>query len=217
MIIGLEHASTARSHSRSGSRSPALAKPMMALAIASRGGSTTPQLCRAWMANSNEMPKRRVVSRSNLSPVKIFSDRHVKNSSRARGFQNSSDGSICRSGTRPKHPGYSCCFLSQEGPLPTRMRQPQIAPILSRDDFTCRRADDEDKKHAVNHRSHEPAEMGGIGHRDTACHPDDHKKKQRRPLQRQPAGPVWNRRQQKSCEDGRDVTEQHFMRVPVTR
>src|SRR3954454_10877123 len=53
LIIGLQHASTARSHSRSGSRSPALAKPMIALAIASRGGSTTPQLCRAWMANSN--------------------------------------------------------------------------------------------------------------------------------------------------------------------
>ena len=30
MIISLEHASTARSHSRSGSRSPAFAKPMMA-------------------------------------------------------------------------------------------------------------------------------------------------------------------------------------------
>ena len=68
MIISLEHASTARSHSRSGSRSPALAKPMMALAIASRGGSITPQLWRAWMANSNAMPKRRVVSGSNLSP-----------------------------------------------------------------------------------------------------------------------------------------------------
>jgi hypothetical protein len=68
VIISLEHASTARSHSRSGSRSPALAKPMMALAIASRGGSITPQLWRAWMANSNAMPKRRVVSGSNLSP-----------------------------------------------------------------------------------------------------------------------------------------------------
>ena len=68
LSIDLEHASTARSHSRSGSRSPALAKPMMALAIASRGGSTTPQLWRAWMANSNAMPKRRVVSGSNLSP-----------------------------------------------------------------------------------------------------------------------------------------------------
>ena len=68
MIFTLEHASTARSHSRSGSRSPALAKPMMALAIVSRGGSYTPQLWRAWMANSNAIPKRRVVSGSNLSP-----------------------------------------------------------------------------------------------------------------------------------------------------
>ena len=68
MIIGLEHASKARSHSRSGSRSPAFAKPMMALAIASRGGSTTPQLWRAWMAISNAMPMRRMVSGSNLSP-----------------------------------------------------------------------------------------------------------------------------------------------------
>ena len=62
MIIGLEHASKARSHSRSGSRSPAFAKPMMAFAIVSRGGSITPQLWRAWMANSNAMPKRRVVT-----------------------------------------------------------------------------------------------------------------------------------------------------------
>src|SRR3954462_10417033 len=43
---------------------------MMAPAIASRGGSSTPQLCKAWMANSNAMPKRRVVSGSNLSPSK---------------------------------------------------------------------------------------------------------------------------------------------------
>ena len=68
LIIGLEAPSNARSHSRSGSRSPAFAKPMMALATASRGGSTTPQLWRAWMAVSNAMPKRRVVSGSNLSP-----------------------------------------------------------------------------------------------------------------------------------------------------
>ena len=53
LTIDFEHASTARSHSRSGSRSPALAKPMMALAIASRGGSITPQLWRAWMASSS--------------------------------------------------------------------------------------------------------------------------------------------------------------------
>jgi len=67
-MIGLEHASKARSHSRSGSRSPALAKPMIALAIASRGGSTTPRLRRAWMAVSKTMPRRHVVSGSNLSP-----------------------------------------------------------------------------------------------------------------------------------------------------
>ena len=70
MIIGLEHASKARSQSRSGSRSPAFAKPMMALAIAARSGSFTPQLWRAWMAVSNARPKRRVVSGSNLSPSK---------------------------------------------------------------------------------------------------------------------------------------------------
>ena len=67
-MIGLAHASKARSHSRSGSRSPPFSKPMMARAIASRGGSTTPRLRRAWMAVSNTMPRRRVVSGSNLSP-----------------------------------------------------------------------------------------------------------------------------------------------------
>ena len=66
--MSLEYASTATSQSRSGSRSPAFAKLMMALAIASRGASSTPQLWRAWMANSNAIPKRRVVSGSNLSP-----------------------------------------------------------------------------------------------------------------------------------------------------
>jgi hypothetical protein len=70
VIIGLEHASNARSQSRSGSRSPAFAKPMMALAIASRAGSTTPQLWRVWMAVSKAMPKRRRVSGSNLSPFR---------------------------------------------------------------------------------------------------------------------------------------------------
>ena len=62
----MEHSSRARSQSRSGSRSPACAKSMMAFAIASRGGSTTPRQCKAWMAVSNAMPMRRVVSASNL-------------------------------------------------------------------------------------------------------------------------------------------------------
>jgi hypothetical protein len=44
--VSLEYASTATSQSRSGSRSPAFAKLMMALAIASRGASSTPQLWR---------------------------------------------------------------------------------------------------------------------------------------------------------------------------
>ena len=37
-------------------------------AIAARGGSSTPQLWRAWIAVSNARPKRRVVSGSNRSP-----------------------------------------------------------------------------------------------------------------------------------------------------
>ena len=62
------HASTAASHSRSGLRSPALARPMMAVARASRGGSSKPRLRKAWQAVSKAIPIRRVVSGSNLWP-----------------------------------------------------------------------------------------------------------------------------------------------------
>ena len=56
-----EHASKASSQRGSGSRSPALAKSMMALAMGSRGGSFTPQLRRDWIAISKPMPSSRTV------------------------------------------------------------------------------------------------------------------------------------------------------------
>ena len=77
IVIIEEHASTARSHNRSGSRSPALAKPMMALAIASRGGSTTPQLWRpGWQFEWHPQEMRGLWIEP--FPVEISSDRHVE-------------------------------------------------------------------------------------------------------------------------------------------
>ena len=65
-----EHASKASSQRRSGSRSPALARSIMALAIASRGCSSTPRLRRDSIAISKATPRRRTVSASNLWPRK---------------------------------------------------------------------------------------------------------------------------------------------------
>src|SRR5262249_56055887 len=49
------------------------------------------------------------------------------------------------------------------------------------------------------------------------CNQEDQKEKEGQSLQRQPASPVWNRCQQKSCNHGRHVAKEHFMRVPVAR
>ena len=76
MIIGLKHASTARSQSRSGSRSPAFASLMMALAIASR-----------WVVNAPVMQgldselecEAQETRRLGIEPltIKILSDWHL--------------------------------------------------------------------------------------------------------------------------------------------
>ena len=115
-------------------------------------------------------------------PVKIFSDRHVKNRAAPVAFKivrkGAFVGPVPDQNTQATHVAFVArrpfAYADEAAP---RLRQFCPATISR-----VARADDEDKKHAVNHRSHEPAEMGGIGHRDTACHPDDHKKEQRRPL-----------------------------------
>jgi hypothetical protein len=57
-----EHTAKAMSQRRSGSRSPSFAKPRTVLAIALRDGMTTPQLCRAWMAVSNAIPREALIN-----------------------------------------------------------------------------------------------------------------------------------------------------------
>ena len=119
MIIGLEHASTARSHSRSGSRSPAFAKPMMALRdCLARWVDHAPVIGRAWMAVSNAMPKRRVVSGIEPLPIQILSDRHGenRNAPSRRGLQHGcQQGTLVGRGIVPKNPKNRCIFSRKGG------------------------------------------------------------------------------------------------------
>ena len=60
---------------------------------------------------------------------------------------------------------------------------------------------------------------------DLICHqhggpsgkPDENQRKKRTALQRHPAGPVWNRGQEKASHHRRDISKQQFMGVPGDR
>ena len=93
----------------------------------------------------------------------------------------------------------------------------QIAPVLSGNNLARRGRNHHDKKRAVDDCGNDPAEMRRASDGKPARQPDQHKRQQRRPLQRKPARPVWNGRQQKAGEHRRHITEQHFMGVPVAR
>jgi hypothetical protein len=110
----LEHVAKARSHSRSGSRSPAFAKPMMALAIVSRAGWSTPEQWRAWIAVSNAMPKRRVVSGSNRSPSRYCLIGIMSKTAATQWQKYGSDWNTCRSGIRPKTQTIRVFFVQEE-------------------------------------------------------------------------------------------------------
>ena len=77
LTIDLEHASTARSHSRSGSRSPALAKPMMALRLPRAVDRPRPSYAGPDGEFECDTQETRGLWIESL-PIKILSDRHCR-------------------------------------------------------------------------------------------------------------------------------------------
>ena len=93
----------------------------------------------------------------------------------------------------------------------------EIAPVASRRDLAPGRGGHQQQKARVNKHCNPPAGRGGEGHGEPAGNPHHDECHQRRALQRQPAGPVRNCREQESGDDGRQIAVEHLMHMPVAR
>ena len=93
-----------------------------------------------------------------------------------------------------------------------RLRQLRPATISARN-----RGGDEKQEARVDDGSRKLAGEDRERHGDAPGRPHDHQDQERKALQRQPTGPIGNRSQQKSGNDGGQIAEQHLVDVPIAR
>lgn len=91
----------------------------------------------------------------------------------------------------------------------------QIAPIAARDDLARRSGDDQRQEGGIDDQRERPADLGRQRHRSASGKPNHQQRAQRRALDRQPPGPVRDRREQKPGDDGRQEAIEHLVDVPV--
>src|SRR5215472_5492838 len=93
----------------------------------------------------------------------------------------------------------------------------QVAPFAPRDDFAACSGRKQKKKSRICCQRRSPSDVVRNGYGNAPDEPDREKAGQRQSLDRQSPRPVWDRGEQKACDDGSDIAEQHFMDMPVER
>ncbi|MET3302285.1 hypothetical protein ABIF53_003300 [Bradyrhizobium japonicum] len=93
----------------------------------------------------------------------------------------------------------------------------KVAPIAARDDLARRGGDDQRQERGIDDKRERPADLGGQRHREAAGQPHRQQRAQRRALDRQPPGPVRDRRKQEPGDDRRQEAIEHLVDVPVAR
>jgi len=93
----------------------------------------------------------------------------------------------------------------------------EISPVAAGQNLAGGCRGDQQQKACIDQHRHQPTGLGGKRHGKPPGDPDVDQHQQRRVLQRQPSGPVRDRREQKSRDHRRQIAVEHFMHMPVAR
>ncbi len=98
-----------------------------------------------------------------------------------------------------------------------RAKHRQVAPVSPRQDLSGDNREEDRWKGEVEDRRCARADHTGEKNRDATACPEEHECGQSAALERHPSGPVGNRGEEKTGDDGGRIAKYHFVRMPDRR